>query len=242
MKRVEEQAEANAKAFVQVIKPEIDKIVSSTKRMFVSKQKALDYVMGLLKENEIFEITTYLFKLNKIISENEIISNDINNILSKNIENNNRFLNKYSFPTNFGIEVNKWIIYETENYVKNNKWHLKNNIYYLHLKYIPSVFNFFLYTFKNIIAKISSNYLLNSSFCLNVTELLIQKYIYNKVTIEEDNTDEKLKEDFLKFYILLNDEYKGFKIFFDNEISYELKYGEIFVIDMRFLFKFPSAK
>lgn len=179
----------------------------------------------------------FIYNLKKIISEKELIFNEVNDIKNKMYEiQNNRFLKEFSFKSNFGEQLNMWIINESENFVKkNNGWCVKNSILFLPLKNITTVFRFFSFTLQNIFDNIYTNYKLDKECKLNISEITIQKYVNiysftNEVIINNI--------DFIKFYILLNSDFKGGNILFSDGSSYQLKKDEVFVHCNQMNYKF----
>lgn len=173
------------------------------------------------------EKNIFIYNLKKITSEKEIIFNEIKDIKNKvNEIQNNRFSKEFSFKSDFGEQVNRWIISESEKFAnKSNGWFSKNDILFLPLKNITTVFSFFSFIFKNIIDKIITHYRLDKKCKLNITEIQVQKYvnIYSLTNEVNKNTD------FIKFYILLNNEFKGGNIICNDGSNYQLKNDEVFV-------------
>ena len=187
--------------------------------------------MLFLKKDEINnkDKNTFIYNLKKIMSEKEIIFNEVDDIKNKMNEiQNNRFFKEFSFKSDFGEQLNMWIISESEKFAKkNNGWSVKNSILFLPLKNITNVFSFFSFTIKNIFDNIIRHYRLDEECKLNISEITIQKYVNlysftDEVIINNNN-------DFIKIYILLNSDFKGGNILFSDGNNYQLNNNEIFV-------------
>lgn len=166
---------------------------------------------------------------NIIYKKNDLdfIMNDIENI-NNNIENDllyNRFLQRFSFPSNYGNELCAWIIKESEIYAKeNNGWVSNNNTFFLPINNLKNIFKFVSSTFKNILDKICLHYCLPKNIKINITKLSIEKYDSNYSIYENNN-----EEDNLKFYLLLNSNFEGGNIFFNDGLNYNFLQGDILV-------------
>ncbi len=157
---------------------------------------------------------------------------------TKNEENNNINLNLDKFRQRFKIsnffnELScKWIIHESENYVKNNGGWLKNrhNDYPttdIELISLPSVFSFFMYS---VIPNIKNQ--LEKHYCIKINEFDMRDAFIVKYDMENQRNLSMHydgAESNFTASILLNDEFKGCGIYYKDDCTIHPEIGDLII-------------
>ena len=178
------------------------------------------------------------------IKKNDNLSNlikDINLINTFDSSNNkitplevfyNRFLQRFSYNKLFSKNVCEWIIFESEEYAKNNGgWTTRRHKNYpttdIPVVKIKNIFNFVLFSFNDIFNRIKKSYCFTEEVSFNICDLFVVKYneqIQNKLDLHQDGS-------FLSINILLSDtkEFEGGGTYFDDGLTMFLEQGDILV-------------
>jgi hypothetical protein len=164
---------------------------------------------------------------------------DINNINTFDKNNKekmdvlyNRFIQRFTYNKIFSNNVCEWIIFESENYAKNNGgWTTRRHENYpttdIPIEKIPGVFNFVLNSFDGIFNKIKKSYCFTEEVTFNINDLFIVKYneeIQNKLDLHHDGS-------FLSINILLSDpkDFEGGGTYFNDGLTAFLEQGDLLV-------------
>lgn len=144
----------------------------------------------------------------------------------------NRFIQRHTYPKIYSKNVCEWIIFESENYAKNNGgWTTQRHKKYpttdLPVKNIMPILNFVLMSFNSIFSKIQKSYSLNDNIEFNVTDLFIVKYNSNTQNELELHTDGS----FLSANILLSDpkDFEGGGTYFNDGTTTFLEQGDVLI-------------
>jgi hypothetical protein len=144
----------------------------------------------------------------------------------------NRFIQRFSYNKLFSKNVCDWLIFESEQYAKNNGgWTTRRHESYpttdIPLEKIKSIFNFVLFSFSDIFNKIKKSYCFTEEVSFNIKDLFIVKYdeqMQNKLDLHHDGS-------FLSINILLSDT-KGFEgggTYFNDGLTVFLEQGDVLV-------------
>ena len=160
------------------------------------------------------------------------LNQDINNISIFDTDIYNRFIQRFTYKNIFSKNICDWIIFESEEYAKNNDgWTTRRHENYpttdIQIENIKSIFNFVLYSFNDIFTKIKKSYSLNDTILFNITDLFIVKYnekTQNKLDLHQDGS-------FLSINILLNDtkDFEGGGTYFNDGLTVFLEQGDLVV-------------
>lgn len=183
---------------------------------------AQEELSNLFIQSKIFPIQNKTFYTELENKYGEELIKDVYELLTtNNLRQENRFLKKYVITSIFTEEICKWIIQESEDYVKNMKKDWNNNI---NLIEINNVSNFILMSLENILKKINNIYNLND-IKMNIDSLFIIKHINIKEKHIELN-----KNTHLNFIIMLSkhSDFKGGCVHFQkDDKTYLLERGEL---------------
>ena len=238
-----------------------DKIVKFEKNNLIKEIELeknilnFDFYEKMLYDNKNFKIPKEIYELikneidkfdNFIIScknniTNIVIDNqsnisklnqDISNISIFDTDIYNRFIQRFTYKNIFSKNICEWIIFESEEYAKNNDgWTTRRHENYpttdIQIENIKSIFNFILYSFNDIFNKIKKSYSLNDKILFNITDLFVVKYnekIQNKLDLHQDGS-------FLSINILLSDtkDFEGGGTYFNDGLTVFLEQGDMVV-------------
>jgi hypothetical protein len=196
-----------------------------------------------IDKNEFSNFKISYKTLEKTLTEKEVIfSNmvkDINNINTFDKNNKekmdilyNRFIQRFTYDKMFSKNVCEWIIFESENYAKNNGgWTTRRHENYpttdIPIEKIPGVFNFVLNSFDGIFNKIKKSYCFTEEVIFNIKDLFIVKYneeTQNKLDLHQDGS-------FLSVNLLLSDpaDFEGGGTYFNDGLTVFLEQGDLLV-------------
>ena len=165
------------------------------------------------------------------------IVDDIRGIINPNINlNYNRFLQRFLFSKIYSVDICSYIINEYEKYAKlhdksKNK-HQTTLATCISVDKIPSIFGIILETLKTITNKIHISYGLHPDMSIDINDLFVVKYSYDKQnTVEMPNNSS-----FFLFNILLNDvnQFKDGGTHFADGLTYCLEQGDILIYNSYF--------
>jgi hypothetical protein len=144
----------------------------------------------------------------------------------------NRFIQRFNYNKIFSKNVCEWIIFESEEYAKNNGgWTTKRHEKYptmdLPLEKIKNIFNFVLFSFSDIFNKIKKSYYLPDDVSFNIKDLFVVKYdeqMQNSLELHNDGS-------FLSINILLSDpkDFEGGGTYFNDGLTVFLEQGDLLV-------------
>lgn len=144
----------------------------------------------------------------------------------------NRFIQRFSYNKLFSKNVCEWLIFESEQYAKNNGgWTTRRHESYpttdIPLEKIKSIFNFVLFSFSDIFNKIKKSYCFTEEVSFNIKDLFIVKYdeqMQNKLDLHHDGS-------FLSINILLSDtkDFEGGGTYFNDGLTVFLEQGDVLV-------------
>jgi hypothetical protein len=216
------------------------------KMLYNTKKFTIPQEISELVKNELNEFSNFkiIYKTpEKSLTEKEIFFSkmvkDINNITTFDKNNNeqmdilyNRFIQRFTYNKIFSKNVCEWIIFESENYAKNNGgWTTRRHENYpttdIPIEKIPGVFNFVLNSFEGIFNKIKKSYCFTEEVLFNINDLFIVKYneeIQNKLDLHHDGS-------FLSINILLSDpkDFEGGGTYFNDGLTAFLEQGDLLV-------------
>ena len=144
----------------------------------------------------------------------------------------NRFIQRFIYNKIFSKNVCEWIIFESEEYAKNNGgWTTRRHENYpttdIQIEKIPCVFRFVLNSFADIFNKIKKSYCFTDDVSFNINDLFIVKYdeaTQNKLDLHQDGS-------FLSINILLSDtnDFEGGGTYFNDGLTSFLEQGDLLV-------------
>ncbi len=144
----------------------------------------------------------------------------------------NRFLQRFTYNKMFSKNVCEWIIFESEEYAKNNGgWTTRRHKNYpttdIPVVKIKNIFNFVLFSFNHIFDKIKKSYFFTEEISFNICDLFVVKYneqMQNKLDLHHDGS-------FLSINILLSDakDFEGGGTYFDDGLTMFLEQGDLLV-------------
>lgn len=144
----------------------------------------------------------------------------------------NRFVQRHICNKIYGKNVCEWIIFESEEYAKNNGgWTTSRHEKYattdIPVEKIVPVFRYVLYSFQTIFQKIHTYYCLPKNTELNIVDLFIVKYSENAQNMLDLHHDGS----FLTVNLLLNDacEFEGGGTYFNDGTTVFLEQGDMLI-------------
>ena len=219
------------------------------KRKFVIPQEISELVkneMTINKDNNDFNNFKITYKKcdNSLTEKNDIFSNMVKGIYVINTIDNsnnkidiqdvlyNRFIQRFNYNKLFSKNVCDWIIFESEEYAKNNGgWTTRRHENYpttdIPVEKIKNIFNFVLFSFTDIFNKIKKSYFFTEEVSFNIKDLFIVKYdeqMQNKLDLHHDGS-------FLSINILLSDpkDFEGGGTYFNDGLTVFLEQGDVLV-------------
>ena len=183
----------------------------------------------------LFEVDTNLklqMKLDKLKNIHVDSINDIMQIKNAMVDiKYNRFLQRFTFNNVYSHDLSSYIINECEmQATQNNGWEkLNSTIKTISVMNIPSLFGIVKTTIDNtIMNKITNSYNLHNfdtsaDVLLDVVDVVVVKY--------DDQNSLKMHKNsgFFTFYILLNNDFTGGGIYFDDGLNVYLKQGDMLI-------------
>lgn len=210
-----------------VIPQEISELVKNEINMDINNFK-ISYKSG---DNSITENNSNLSKMVKDINLINTIDNSNNKIDVLDVFYN-RFIQRFNYNKLFSKNVCEWIIFESEEYAKNNGgWTTRRHENYpttdIPIEKIKNIFNFVLFSFTDIFNKIKKSYFFTEEVSFNIKDLFIVKYdeqMQNKLDLHHDGS-------FLSINILLSDtkEFEGGGTYFNDGLTVFLEQGDLLV-------------
>lgn len=210
------------------IPAEITELIKNEIEIFGNKNFKICYnkcVESSIKKNNNFS------NLIKDINLINVFDNSNNKITPLEVFYN-RFLQRFSYNKLYSKNVCEWIIFESEEYAKNNGgWTTRRHENYpttdIPVVKIKNIFNFVLFSFNDIFNKIKKSYCFTEEVSFNICDLFVVKYneqIQNKLDLHHDGS-------FLSINILLSDtkEFEGGGTYFDDGLTMFLEQGDVLV-------------
>ena len=213
-----------------------DELITSIKEMMTTNTRNF-LIKNNNNKNKIIKNESEKYnKLWKDMSDIEaVISNQCENESEKQLEQNflyNRFIQRYIYNKIYGKNVCEWIIFESEEYAKNNGgWTTSRHENYattdLPVEKILPVFRFVLHSFQNIFKKIQTSYCLSQNTEFNILDLFIVKYSENA----QNSLDLHQDGSFFTINLLLNDvcEFEGGGTYFNDGTTVFLEQGDMLI-------------
>jgi len=192
----------------------------------------------------------FLIKNNNNDNENKILKNvsakcnkllmdisEIETITSKQCEKEkdflyNRFVQRHIYNEIYGKNVCDWIIFESEEYAKNNGgWTTSRHENYattdIPVEKIAPIFRYVLYSFQNIFQKIKTSYCLLENTEFNIKDLFVVKYSENA----QNSLDLHHDGSFFTVNILLSNtsDFQGGGTYFNDGTTTFLEQGDMLV-------------
>jgi hypothetical protein len=182
-------------------------------------------------ESDKFNKKNYIQKLIKDVNfMNKLDTNDKEKKYDKII--NNRFLQRIIYNKFYTKEICEWIIDRFENYaLKNGGWLTNRHKNYpttdIPIEKIPNIFDFIIFSFKNLFQKIKKSYSIEENINFNIADLFIAKYDSET----QNSLDEHRDGSFFSFNILLNEpsNFEGGGTCFEDGVTVYLEQGDIIV-------------
>jgi hypothetical protein len=144
----------------------------------------------------------------------------------------NRFIQRHIYDKIYGKTVCEWIIFESEEYAKNNGgWTISRHEKYattdIPVEKITPIFRYVLYSFQTIFKNIKTSYCLPSDTEFNIKDLFVVKYSENAQSSLELHHDGS----FFSANILLSDpsDFEGGGTYFNDETTSYLKQGDMLI-------------
>jgi hypothetical protein len=144
----------------------------------------------------------------------------------------NRFVQRHICNKIYGKTVCDWIIFESEEYAKNNGgWTTSRHENYattdIPVEKIVPVFRFVLHSFQTIFQKIQTSYCLPKDTEFNIKDLFVVKYSENA----QNSLDLHHDGSFITVNILLNDasEFEGGGTYFNDGTTVFLEQGDMLI-------------
>ena len=182
-------------------------------------------------DNSLIEKSSNLSKMVKDINIINTIDNSNNKIDILDVFYN-RFIQRFNYNKLFSKNVCDWIIFESEEYAKNNGgWTTRRHENYpttdIPVEKIKNIFNFVLFSFTDIFNKIKKSYFFTEEVSFNIKDLFIVKYdeqMQNKLDLHHDGS-------FLSINILLSDpkDFEGGGTYFNDGLTVFLEQGDVLV-------------
>jgi hypothetical protein len=146
-------------------------------------------------DNSLIEKSSNITKIIKDINMINNIDNSNSKIDTLDIFYN-RFIQRFIYNKIFSKNVCEWIIFESEQYAKNNGgWTTRRHENYpttdIPIEKINNIFNFILFSFSDIFNKIKKSYCFTEEVFFNITDLFVVKYneeIQNKLDLHYDGS------------------------------------------------------
>lgn len=195
------------------------------------KDKILE---GLTKDIyciNILDNSIYNYQYNEPLLQVKVIMNDLENISSEKINQNNRFLQRFVYENFFSNDLCKWILFEVKEFGKTHDWKLCRHQNYstvdIPLQVLENIFKYCLYSFCNLFKKIFKSYCIPENYTADVKDMFVVKYeMYGQKSLisHEDGTH-------LSFNIMLSDttDYEGGGTYFYDGLTYYLNAGDVLV-------------
>ena len=226
--------------------------------LFYNKENILwpDELITSVKELITKKTYNFLIKNNNNNNKNKILKNesekynkllidvsDIESIILNQCESEtekkldqkflyNRFIQRYICNKIYEKNVCEWIIFESEEYAKNNGgWTTSRHENYattdIPLEKIIPVFRFVLHSFRTIFQKIQTSYCLPQNTEFNILDLFIVKYNENT----QNSLDLHHDGSFITVNLLLNDtsEFEGGGTYFNDGTTVFLEQGDMLI-------------
>jgi hypothetical protein len=182
-------------------------------------------------DNSLTENNANFSKMIKDISIINTIDNSNNKIDVLDVFYN-RFIQRFNYNKLFSKNVCEWLIFESEEYAKNNGgWTTRRHEKYpttdIPVEKIKQIFNFVLFSFTDIFNKIKKSYCFTEEVSFNIKDLFIVKYdeqMQNKLDLHHDGS-------FLSINILLSDpkDFEGGGTYFNDGLTVFLEQGDVLV-------------
>jgi len=144
----------------------------------------------------------------------------------------NRFIQRFNYNKIFSKNVCEWIIFESEEYAKNNGgWTTRRHEKYptmdIPVEKIKTIFNFVLFSFTDIFNKIKKSYCFTDDVSFNIKDLFVVKYdeqMQNSLELHNDGS-------FLSINILLSNpkDFEGGGTYFNDGLTVFLDQGDLLV-------------
>ena len=180
---------------------------------------------------DILDESIYNYEYSQPQLQVKLLMKDLKNILSENINRNNRFLQRFVYEKFFSNDVCKWILHEINEFGKKNEWKLCRHQNYstvdIHLQILDNAFKYCLFAFSDLFKKIYKSYCITENYTADVKDMFIVKYeVYGQksLTTHQDGTH-------LSCNIMLSDstDYEGGGTYFDDGLTYYLNAGDVLV-------------
>lgn len=210
-----------------------NELITSFKELITKKNH--NFLIKTNNKNKILKNDTE--KINKLL----IDISDMETITSSGCENEkqfdqpflyNRFIQRHICNKIYGKNVCEWIIFESEEYAKNNGgWNSSRHEKYattdIPVEKVVPVFRYVLFSLKTIFQKIQTSYCLPKNTELNIVDLFIVKYNENAQNSLELHQDYS----FLTVNLLLNDpsEFEGGGTYFNDGTTVFLEQGDMLI-------------
>lgn len=176
-----------------------------------------------------------LEKCNKLLIDVSDMETIILNVTEKQLDQKflyNRFVQRHICNKIYGKTVCDWIIFESEEYAKNNGgWTTSRHENYattdIPVEKIVPVFRFVLHSLQTIFQKIKSSYCLPKDTEFNIKDIFVVKYsenAQNSLSLHHDGS-------FITVNILLNDvsEFEGGGTYFNDGTIVFLEQGDMLI-------------
>lgn len=207
-----------------------DNIVNNIKDIYNNNNNYIEIISTTTKtEND--EISNKKYRQKLIADINFINQLSDENINDKNIIYN-RFLQRMIYNKFYTKEICEWIIERSENYALNNGgWTTQRHKNYpttdIPVENIKNVFDFVLFSLKNLFEKIRKSYSLDSNIDFNISDLFIVKYDSET----QNELEQHMDGSFLSFNILLSEpnSFEGGGTYFEDGITVHLEQGDVLV-------------
>jgi len=188
-----------------------------------------------LNDNFIFNFSNFNNNINKI--ENISIKQPINTSSKK-------FIQRFNYKNFYNTFSCNWLINEINNYIKNNEEFI-NNKNKINIEGINNILNFVLFSFQQIIKFLCISYSIdenNNEF--EISDIFIIK---NNPNINNDNLDDISNnyvqdKSSLSIKILLNNNFTGGNLNFDDDLIYYLEKGELLIHNGNDMYNFKSIE
>ena len=192
----------------------------------------LQYIEEIfVKHNTIYEV----FSINKGNKVDKTIDNEIYQLFSEKLENNNRFLQRFVEKIDFFTpSICNWIINEVNTYLKNDnkKWTVNRHDEYattdIPIKNITSIINFLNFHAEKLFDIVYKSYNLNKN---NTSFIIKDSFIVKYSASSQKSLDMHKDGSFISLNIMLSDksDYKGGGTIFEDGLCYKLDQGEILI-------------
>jgi hypothetical protein len=199
--------------------------------LFYNKNSNKIIEIGKWKDISKNMFISFFNKDKNIIDFKKNVQTDLDCLTKDTNSRTNRFLQRFIMSKIYSENICKWIIEEGEKHAsKNGGWTTQRHTYYpttdLPIKDIPSISNYIVYSFSDIINKIIKIYGLYDSK-INILDLFLVKYhehLQNELEFHRDGS-------ILSVNISLNhkSEYEGGGTIFEDGMHYTLDQGDILI-------------